>query len=152
MIGSVWLDRATWNTLPYKFEAGTPNIAGAVGLGVALGYVQELGMPAVAEYESRLTSYALERLAEVPGLTLFGTAADRGAVISFNVGDIHAHDVAQFLDSRGVAVRAGHHCAQPLMRKLGVPATVRASLAFYTTDREIDRLVEALEQTREFFL
>ncbi len=152
MIGSVWLDRATWNSLPYKFEAGTPNVAGAVGLGAALDYVTALGLPAVAEYEGKLTAYALERLAEVPELTLYGSAAHRGAVISFNLGDIHAHDVAQFLDSRGIAVRAGHHCAQPLMRKLGVPATTRASLSFYNTPREVDRLVEALGQARGFFL
>jgi cysteine desulfurase/selenocysteine lyase len=151
MIESVWLDRATWNDLPYKFEAGTPNVAGAVGLKAAIDYLTRLGMEAIRTYEKHLTHHALAQLTAVEGLTLFGEAPERGGVISFNLDGLHAHDVAQYLDSEGIAVRAGHHCAYPIMRKLGVPATARASLAFYNTTEELDRLAEALEKSKEFF-
>jgi cysteine desulfurase/selenocysteine lyase len=151
MISAVWLDQAKWNELPYKFEAGTPNIAGAVGLGAAVDYLETVGMEAVEEHERQLSTYALERLNAVPGVRLYGPDSGRGGVFSFNLGEIHAHDVAQFVDSRGVAVRAGHHCAHPLMRKLGVPSTVRASLYLYNSREDIDRLCAALADCGEFF-
>ena len=151
MIQSVWLDRATWNDLPYRFEAGTPNIAGAVGLGAAVRYLEGLGMDAVRNHEREITDYAMTSLDSVEGLTIFGPHTERGSVISFVIEGIHAHDVAQFLDREGVAVRPGHHCAQPIMRKIGVPATVRASFGVYTTKDEIDRLVSAIEKTKDFF-
>ena len=151
MIRSVWPERATWNELPYKFEAGTPNVAAAVGLQAALEYVTALGLDEIRHYEERLADYARHRLAEVPGLVLHGPRHGGGTVISFTFPDLHPHDVAQILDRHGVAVRAGHHCAQPLMRKLGLAATLRASVAFYNTPEEIDRLIAALGAAREFF-
>ncbi|MGA2977207.1 MAG: cysteine desulfurase [Spirochaetia bacterium] len=151
MIRSVDLESSTWNDLPWKFEAGTPNVEGAVGLGAAIDYLHGLELPAVAAWEEELARYAFSSLAGAKGVTLYGTAPRRGAVFSFTLGAIHAHDVAQFLDREGIAVRAGHHCAQPLMRKLGVPATVRASLSFYNTFSEIDRLVEALDSALRFY-
>jgi cysteine desulfurase / selenocysteine lyase len=151
MISAVWLDRAQWNDLPYKFEAGTPNVEGAVGLGAAIEYLQALGMDNVAAYEGSLADYALKLLAEMPELELYGPTRDRGAVVSFNLGSVHAHDVAQFLDSRGIAVRAGHHCAHPLMRRLGIPATTRASFSAYNTYDEVEALRDALVGTKEFF-
>ena len=156
MIRSVSLESSTWNDLPWKFEAGTPNVEGAVGLSAAIDYLHTLGLPAVRRWEEELASYARGRLAEVSGITLYGGAA-RGTVtpaagvFPFTLGAIHAHDVAQFLDREGIAVRAGHHCAQPLARRLGVPATVRASLAFYNSFFEIDRLADALEAARRFY-
>ncbi len=151
MIRSVWLDRATWNDIPYKFEAGTPNIAGAVGLGAAVEYLSAIGMENIARYERSLTRYALERLREIPGVRIFGEAPERGGVLSFYVGQIHPHDVAQFLDTEGIAIRAGHHCAQPIMRKLGVMATARASFYFYNTPEEVDRLIQSINKMKEFF-
>ncbi len=150
MIRSVRLDQTSWNELPYKFEAGTPAIAEAVGFGAALDYVTEIGLDAIARHEHELTAYALERLAEVEGLVAYGPPADRRAgIISFNLGEIHPHDVAQVLDWEGVAVRAGHHCTQPLMNRLGVAATTRASFYLYTVPEEIDRLVEGLHKVRK---
>ena len=151
MISAVWLEKAQWNDIPYKFEAGTPNIAGAVGLGAAIEYLDVLGMENIRRYESEIAGYALERLSTVSGITLYGDAPERGAVVSFNLDGVHAHDVAQFLDSRGIAVRAGHHCAHPIMRKLGVPSTVRASFYLYNGLDEVDRLVSALDDCRRFF-
>ena len=151
MIRAVWPDRATWNELPYKFEAGTPNVVASVGLSAALRYLSALGLEQIRDYEAELADYARQRLVELPELTLHGPKRGGGAVISFTFPDLHPHDVAQVLDWNGVAVRAGHHCAQPLMRKLGLAATVRASLSFYNTPEEIDRLVEALRAAREFF-
>jgi cysteine desulfurase/selenocysteine lyase len=151
MIRAVWYDRAVWNELPHKFEAGTPNVGGAIGLAAALRYLRRLGMKEVRGYEEQLTRYALGSLGAIPGLELYGRAPQRGSVISFNLGDIHPHDVAQFLDAEGIAVRAGHHCAQPLHRKLGLTATVRASLSFYNTEEEVDRLVWGLKKAGEFF-
>jgi cysteine desulfurase/selenocysteine lyase len=152
MIRAVWLERATWNDLPYKLEAGTPNVEGAVGLRAAIQYLESIGMAAIRDYEGQLARYAVQRLLEVPGLRLHGPReGSRGAVVSFTFPDLHPHDVAQVLDWDGIAVRAGHHCAQPLMRRIGVPATVRASFSFYNTAREVDRLAAAVLRARELF-
>jgi cysteine desulfurase/selenocysteine lyase len=152
MIRKVTLERTTWNELPHKFEAGTAPIAEAVGLGAAIDYVGEVGLDTLEGYERELLDYALPRLAEVPGLRLFGPPADRRAgIVSFEVEGVHPHDVAQILDWEGVAVRAGHHCNQPLMRRLGVPATTRASFYLYTVPEEIDRLVQGLHEVRRTF-
>jgi cysteine desulfurase / selenocysteine lyase len=152
MIRSVSIERTTWNELPNKFEAGTPPIAQAYGLGVAIDYLSAVGLEAIEEHEARLTVHAIERLAEIPGLTLFGPPADRRAgIVSFTLAGVHPHDVAQILDSEGVAVRAGHHCNQPLMHRLGIPATTRASLYLYTLEDEVDRLVAGLQRAREVF-
>lgn len=152
MISSVWLERATWNELPYKFEAGTPNIAGAIGLGAAVDYLSQLTMPQITLYEQKITSYAMLQLGKIDGLHIYGQAPERGGVISFNLASIHPHDLAQFLDNENIAVRAGHHCAQPVMRKLKIAATTRASLYFYTTYEEVDLLVKSLKKAKEFFL
>jgi len=151
MIRSVSLETSTWNDLPWKFEAGTPNVEGAVGLSAAIDYLHALGLASISSWERELSAYARERLNGVEGLTQYGAAPRRSGVFPFTLGDIHAHDVAQFLDREGIAVRAGHHCAQPLARKLGVTATVRASLAFYNTFSEIDRLADALEGALRFY-
>jgi cysteine desulfurase/selenocysteine lyase len=151
MIKSVSFEKTTYNDLPYKFEAGTPGIAGAIGLGVALDYLAGLGLDQVAAYEHELLAYATERLASLPGLRLIGTAREKAAVLSFVVEGVHAHDVGTILDREGVAVRAGHHCAMPVMTRFGVPATTRASLALYNTREEIDALIGALEKVREIF-
>ncbi|MDH7568902.1 MAG: cysteine desulfurase [Armatimonadota bacterium] len=151
MISAVWLDRATWNELPYKFEAGTPNIAQQIGLGAAVEYLAGVGMDAIHAHEQRLTRYALQRLREVKGLEVYGDAPDRGGVISFNVQGIHPHDLAQVLDQEGVAVRAGNHCAQPLHRKLGQVASCRASFYLYNTEAEVDALVHAIQRAKAFF-
>ena len=147
MIRQVSLDGTTWGELPHKFEAGTSPIAEAVGLGAAIDYLTESGSTRSRQHEHELAAYALERLAELPGIKLYGPPPDRRAgIVSFNVEGIHPHDVAQVLDLDGVAIRAGHHCCQPLMQKLGVVATNRASFYLYTLPEEIDRLVEALHK------
>ena len=153
MIREVHLQSVRWNDLPWKFEAGTPNIEGVIGLGVALDYLSELGMRNVRLHEKDLTKYALERLTGVKGLILYGTkdVEKRGAAISFNLGNIHAHDLATVLDIQGIAIRSGHHCAQPLMERLEVPATSRASFYIYNTRHEVDILVRALETARKMF-
>ncbi len=152
MIREVHRDFSTWNDLPWKFEAGTPAIIEAVGLGAAVEYLSVLGMEHVHAHEQALTRYALERLANVPDLTIYGPSAERrGGVVSFTLGEIHAHDLATLLDREGVAVRAGHHCAQPLMERYGLAATARASFYVYTTSAEIDALAEALERSRDVF-
>jgi cysteine desulfurase / selenocysteine lyase len=151
MISAVWRDKATWNELPWKFEAGTPNVEGAIALGAAIDYLHGLELSAIEAWEAELARYALGRLQEIPGLTIYGAAPRRGAVISFNLGGIHAHDVAQYLDREGIAVRAGHHCAQPLMRLLDIPGTARASFYFYNTFSEIDRMHDALLGAAEFY-
>jgi cysteine desulfurase/selenocysteine lyase len=152
MIRTVRLEKTTWNELPYKFEAGTPNVEGAIGLGAAIDYLSDLGMINIQQYEKEITGYALHRIHEIPGITVYGSPSERGGVLSFNLNGIHAHDAAQFLDTEAIAVRAGHHCAQPLMRKLGIPAAVRASFYFYNTFDEIDKFADALNKTKEFFL
>jgi cysteine desulfurase/selenocysteine lyase len=152
MIRKVTLEETTWNELPHKFEAGTGPIAEAVGLGAAIDYVTEVGLDALERHEHELLEYALPRLAEVPGVRLFGPPAEnRAGIVSFEVEGVHPHDVAQILDWEGVAVRAGHHCNQPLMAKLGVPATTRASFYLYTVPEEIDRLVVGLHKVRKTF-
>jgi cysteine desulfurase/selenocysteine lyase len=149
MIRAVRAEGTTWGELPYKFEAGTMPIAEAVGFGAAMEYVSGVGLEAIAEYESELATYALERIADVGGITCYGPPPDRRAgIVSFNVEGIHPHDVAQVLDSEGVAIRAGHHCCQPLMTRLGVAATNRASFYLYTVQDEIDRLVEGLHKVK----
>ena len=150
MIRSVALDRTSWNELPYKFEAGTPAIVEAYGFGAAIDYLSEIGLPAIEAHEHELTGYALERLAELDWVRVFGPPADRRAgIVSFEVEGIHPHDVAQILDWEGVAVRAGHHCTQPLMSRLGVSATTRASFYLYTIPEEIDRLVDGLHKVKK---
>lgn len=152
MIREVTLEGTTWNDLPWKFEAGTPAIIEAVGLGAAVDYLRRLDMEQVRAHERALTAYAMERLRAIPGLTIYGPPAERrGGVVSFTLGDIHAHDLATLLDREGVAVRAGHHCAQPLMERYQVAATARASFYVYTTSEEIDALAEALEHARAVF-
>ena len=153
MIREVQLRQSTWNDLPWKFEAGTPDIAGAVGLGAAVDYLSGLGMASVRRHETELVTRLLARLAELPDVTLYGPPPDeaRAGVVSFDVGGIHPHDVATILDRRGVAIRAGHHCCQPLMARLRVPATCRASLYIYSTDEDIDRLLEGLAEVRRVF-
>lgn len=152
MIRRVYLKRFDAADLPYKFEAGTPNIAGAIGLGAAIDYVQSVGLGAMQAYEEHLASYLLSRLAEVPGLRVIGPAASqRGALAAFFMPEAHAHDVAQVLDGYGLAVRAGHHCAMPLHDRFGLSATTRASLALYNTTDEIDQLIAALYKVKEMF-
>ncbi len=151
MNDTVALDAATWSTPPLRFEAGTPNIAGVVGLGAAIDYLNELSMEAVRAHECRLTHIALEKLADIAGLHVYGCPAKRIGVISFNLDGIHPHDVAQLLDEQGIAIRAGHLCAQPLMQTIHVPAMCRASFYLYNTEAEIDRLVAALKHTKAFF-
>jgi cysteine desulfurase/selenocysteine lyase len=149
MIRSVRFEETTWGELPYKFEAGTQPIAEAVGFGAAADYLSDVGLEAIEEHEQELAAYALERLAEVPGLIAYGPPPERRAgIVSFNLDGIHPHDVAQVLDSEGIAIRAGHHCCQPLMTRLGVAATNRASFYLYTVPGEIDRLVDGLHKAR----
>jgi cysteine desulfurase/selenocysteine lyase len=150
MIRKVRLEETTWGDVPQKFEAGTSPIAEAIGFGAAVDYLSEIGIEAIERHEQELVAYALERMGEVPEITLYGPPPDRRAgIVSFNVGDIHPHDVAQILDGEGVAIRAGHHCCQPLMSKLGVAATNRASFYLYTVPDEIDRLVDGLHKVRK---
>ncbi len=151
MIESVRFEGTTFAPVPQKFEAGTPDIASVIGLGAAVDYLEGIGMEKIAAYEQSLLIYATEKLAEIPGLRLIGTAKEKAAVLSFVLEDVHPHDVGTVLDGEGVAIRAGHHCAQPLMERLGVPATARASLAFYNTTEDVDRLVAALRKTQELF-
>jgi cysteine desulfurase/selenocysteine lyase len=154
MIESVELDRATWNELPWKFEAGTPNIGGVIAFGAALSYLERIGGPAaVREHEKRLVGYALKLLGGDPRVTLYGPrdAEERGGAISFNFAGVHPHDVATILDRRGVCVRAGHHCCQPLMARYGIHGTTRASVYLYNTERDIDALVEGLEEVERVF-
>ena len=152
MIRAVGPDETTWGELPHKFEAGTAPMAEAVGFGAAIDYLSEIGFDAIEQYEHELAAYALERLSELPWVTSYGPPADRRAgIVSFNVDGVHPHDVAQVLDFEGIAVRAGHHCCQPLMRKLGVAATNRASFYVYTIPEEIDRLVDGLHKVKKAF-
>ena len=149
MISSVTFEGSTWNDLPYKFEAGTPNIAGAIGLGAAIDYVGAIGFDAIGAHESALLDYGTARLQTVPGLRLIGTARRKASVLSFVMDGIHPHDIGTIVDREGVAIRTGHHCAQPVMDRFGIPATARASLAMYNTMGDIDVLVAALGRVRE---
>ena len=152
MIRKVTFEETTWGEVPAKYEAGTQPIAEAVGFGAAVDYVNEVGLESIERHEHELAVYALEKLGDIPGIKLYGPPADRRAgIVSFNLGDIHPHDVAQVLDLEGVAIRAGHHCCQPLMQKLGVAATNRASFYLYTLPEEIDRLVDGLHKARKVF-
>ncbi len=153
MIRTVTFERTTFNDVPYKFEAGTPPIAQAVGLGVAVDYLTKIGIERIRAHEVELVTYALERLREIDDITIYGAAPpeQRGGVIAFNIGNIHPHDLATFLDAHGICIRAGHHCAQPLMRRLNVAATARASFYLYNTPDEINALIEALQQAVRFF-
>lgn len=153
MIANVTREGATWAEVPYKFEAGTPNIAGAIGLGAAIDYLQSLDFDLIQKHEQELTSYALEKLKNISGLTIYGPQKSNGriGVISFNLKNIHPHDLATALDLDGIEVRAGHHCAQPLMASLDTESTVRASLSIYNTKDDIDKLVSSLHEAKEFF-
>lgn len=151
MILEVSFDGTTYNDLPYKFEAGTPNISGAVGLGAAVQYLESVGMQNIAQFEHELLEYMTTRLTEVDGIRLFGTAENKASVQSFLVGDIHPHDLGTILDHQGVAIRTGHHCAMPVMDHFGVPGTARASLGLYNNHDDIDRLVDGLGKAKEIF-
>ncbi len=151
MIAYVTFEKTTYNELPYKFEAGTPNIADAIGLGAAVDYAQAVGMDAIAAYEASLLDYATEQVRALGGIRLVGTAQEKVSVLSFIIGDIHAHDAGTVLDREGIAVRAGHHCAQPVMDFYGVPATTRASFAFYNTREEVDALCRGIKKVKELF-
>jgi len=151
MIRMVRFDRTEYNDLPWKFEAGTPNISGAVGLGAAVDYLGAIGMDAIAAREQELLAYATERLLQVPGLRPIGTAAHKASLVSFVLDGVHPHDIGTIVDHDGIAVRTGHHCAMPVMEFFGIPATARASFALYNTEHEIDRLAESLLQAREVF-
>jgi cysteine desulfurase/selenocysteine lyase len=151
MIEVVELEGSTYKHAPHRFEAGTPNIADAVGLAAAMDFLTALGLERIAEHEHALVAYALERARAVPGFRAFGPLGERAGVLSFALGDIHPHDVAQALNARGIAVRAGHHCNQPLMRRLGVAATTRASFYLYNDRDDVDALCEGLEMAVEFF-
>ncbi len=151
MISSVWHERSTWNEIPHKFEAGTPHIAGAIGLGSAIDYLKDIGMTNIALYEQELTTYALDKMMQIPRMKIYGNAPERGGAVSFNIGNVHPHDLSHFLDQQGIAVRAGHHCAQLIMRKLDIAATTRASFYLYNTFKEIDFFVEQLIEAQKFF-
>jgi cysteine desulfurase/selenocysteine lyase len=151
MIKTVTFEKTTYADLPYKFEAGTPNIAGGIGLGAAVDYLSHIGLDRIAAYEHELLVYGTQALEQIPGLRMIGTAREKAAVLSFVIDGIHPHDIGTVLDRMGIAVRTGHHCAQPVMDRFGVPATTRASLAFYNTTREIDALAAGLRKVKEVF-
>ena len=151
MIASVSFKKTTYNVLPYKFEAGTPNVAGVIGLGAAIDYVRSIGLTKIAEYEHELLDYGTRALRSIDGLRLIGTAKNKASILSFVLPNIHPHDLGTLVDEEGVAIRTGHHCTQPVMQHFGVPATSRASLAFYNTKEEIDRLVRAVHKAKEIF-
>ena len=151
MIRSVTFEETIYNTLPHKFEAGTPDIAGAIGLGAAIEYLEGIGMARIAAYEQALLRYGAEKLGGIQGVRLIGTAEDKGGILSFYMESAHPHDIGTILDAEGIAVRTGHHCAQPVMARYGIPATVRASLAFYNTTDDIDALVKAIDRVIEVF-
>ena len=151
MISSVTFEKTTYNTLPYKFEAGTPNIAGVVGMGAAIDYVNEIGMEAITAYEQDLLAYTTDALRRIPGVRLIGTARERAGAVSFVLDGVHPHDIGTILDQEGIAIRTGHHCTMPLMDRFGVPATARAALAFYNTREEIDALVRGIAKVKEVF-
>lgn len=151
MINDVGLYESNWKELPWKFEGGTPIIGGAVGLGAAIDFLQEIGMDEIEKHESRLATYAMSRLSEIEGISIYGPREREVGLVTFNLDDVHPHDVATVLDAQGIAIRAGHHCCQPLMRWLKVSSTARASFYLYNTEEEVDQLVSALIQTKEYF-
>jgi len=151
MISSVTFEKTTYNSLPYKFEAGTPNIADTIAMGAAIDYVHGLGLKNIASYEHELLAYATEKISAIEGVRIIGTAEKKSSVVSFVVGNIHAHDVGTIVDREGIAIRTGHHCTQPVMRRFGIPATARASFAFYNTMEEVDKLAGALLHVKEIF-
>lgn len=148
MIATVSFEKTTYAELPHKFEAGTPNIAGGIVLGVAVDYMNSIGFDGIAAYESELLEYGTKRLLEIEGLKIFGTAKEKTSVISFNVEGIHPYDIGTIIDKKGIAVRTGHHCAQPIMDFYQIPGTIRASFAFYNTKEEIDIMVEAIKKAK----
>jgi cysteine desulfurase / selenocysteine lyase len=151
MIASVTFEKTTYNVLPAKFEAGTPHIEGAVGIGVATDYLTSIGLDRIAGYEHELLEYATEVIGAIPGVRIIGTAAEKASVLSFTLDTIHPHDIGTILDQEGIAIRAGHHCAQPVMKRFGIPATARASFAFYNTKEEIDAMAEGIQKAIEIF-
>jgi len=151
MISSVTFEKTIYNKLPFKFEAGTPNVAGAIALGAAIEYLNGLGMDKIAEHEHELLAYATKLVSAVPGVRLIGTAEERAGVLSFVVEGIHPHDIGTILDQEGIAIRTGHHCAQPLMRRFHIPATARASFALYNTKEEVDTLADGIRKVQEVF-
>jgi len=151
MIRTVTLERSTYAPIPEKFEAGTPAIANTIGLGAAIDYINALDFEAAAAYEHELLEYATERLADIPEVTIIGTAAEKASVLSFTIEGIHPHDIGTILDQQGIAIRAGHHCAQPVMQFFDVPATARASFAFYNTREEVDKLADSIQKVIEVF-
>jgi cysteine desulfurase/selenocysteine lyase len=151
MISAVTFEKTIYNSLPHKFEAGTPHIAGVVGLAAAIEYVERIGLNQIAAYEHELLTYGTDLLSAIPGLTIIGTAKEKAGVLSFVLRDIHAHDIGTILDHEGIAVRAGHHCAMPVMKRFGVPATARASLAFYNTREELEALAKGIQKAIEVF-
>ena len=151
MIRSVTFEKTTYADLPHKFEAGTPNVAGAVGLGAALDYITGIGFDRIQPHERDLLEYGTAVLSEVPGLRLIGTAANKASVLAFVLKGAHPHDIGTIVDTEGVSIRTGHHCTQPVMDRFGVPATARASVAMYNTRAELDHLVSALHRVREMF-
>jgi cysteine desulfurase/selenocysteine lyase len=151
MIATVTFEKSSWNVLPYKFEAGTPNIADAIGLGAAIEYINAIGFDAITAHERDLLAYGTAALEAIPGVRLVGTAPDKASILSFVMEGVHPHDIGTIVDGEGVAIRTGHHCAQPVMEFFGIPATARASLAMYNTRDEIDALVRSIERVREVF-
>jgi cysteine desulfurase/selenocysteine lyase len=149
MISSVTFDKTTYNKIPHKFEAGTPDIAGVIGLGAAIEYVKQLGISEIGVHEHELLTYATDEISAIPGVRLVGTAREKAGVLSFVMNGIHPHDVGTILDQEGIALRTGHHCAQPVMDRFGIPATVRASFGLYNTRDETDALVEGIEKVTE---
>jgi cysteine desulfurase/selenocysteine lyase len=151
MISSVTFEKTTYNKLPFKFEAGTPNIAGAIAFGAAVEYLNRIGMDKIAEYEHELLAYATEKVSAIPGVRIIGNAKEKAGVLSFVIEGIHPHDVGTILDQEGIAIRTGHHCAQPIMDRFGIPATARASFAFYNTKEEVDALAKGIKKVQEVF-
>src|SRR5205807_7677598 len=151
MISSVTFEKTSYNKLPYKFEAGTPNVAGAIGLGTAIEYLNGLGIDNVAAYEHEVLGYSTEAISKIPGIRLIGTASQKAGVLSFVLEGVHPHDIGTILDQEGIAIRTGHHCAQPIMQRFGIPATARASFGLYNTKEEADALVAGIQKVREVF-
>jgi cysteine desulfurase/selenocysteine lyase len=151
MISSVTFEKTTYNKVPHKFEAGTPNVSGVIGLGAAIDYVNQLGLDAINAHEQDLLGYATVSVSAIPGVHLIGTAKEKAGVVSFVMEGIHPHDIGTILDQEGIAIRAGHHCAQPVMARFGIPATARASFGLYNTKQEVDALAMGIEKVREVF-